>query len=160
VVFSIDDLYLPHDEQVALAQAHPTNPLVQHRGVPGTHDFQAGRQLLDALHRQESDIAIPSYDKSAFTGAGDRRPLSEWTIVNKGGQQPVDVVILEGWCVGFRPLSNDEIRKRWNEARAEALEAKYNGQLGRIELENVLFINDSLLAYNDLTDRLAAFIYM
>jgi pantothenate kinase-related protein Tda10 len=128
--------------------------------VPGTHDVHTAQQLLDALHQQESDIAIPSYDKSAFSGAGDRRPASEWTIVNKGGHQPVDVVILEGWCVGFRALSNEELQKRWNEARAQALEDGYKGQLGRVKLEDVLFINDSLLAYDHLTDRLAAFIYM
>jgi pantothenate kinase-related protein Tda10 len=121
---------------------------------------QAGQQLLDALHRQDPNIAIPSYDKSAFSGAGDRRPISEWDIVNKDGQQPVDVVIMEGWCVGFRALPNDELQKRWKEACARAANVDYTGQLGRVELENVAFINDRLLAYNALTDRLEAFIYM
>lgn len=36
LVCSIDDLYLKHEDQVALAQSHPLNPLVQHRGEPGT----------------------------------------------------------------------------------------------------------------------------
>jgi D-glycerate 3-kinase len=35
LVFSIDDLYLCHDDLVKLAQDHPQNPLVQHRGEPG-----------------------------------------------------------------------------------------------------------------------------
>jgi D-glycerate 3-kinase len=35
LVLSIDDLYLTHDDQVALAKEHPRNPLVQHRGEPG-----------------------------------------------------------------------------------------------------------------------------
>src|ERR1700761_9649954 len=39
VVFSLDDLYLTHEDQVALAQAHPDNPLLQHRGQPSTHDI-------------------------------------------------------------------------------------------------------------------------
>jgi D-glycerate 3-kinase len=164
VVFSIDDLYLPHDEQVALAQSHPTNPLVQHRGVPGTHDVRAGRQLLQALARQEADVSLPSYDKSAFSGAGDRRPRSEWTIVNSGGQRAVDVVIMEGWCVGFRALPDEELRSRWRSAHENATSAakrdEYKGQLGRAKLEDVTFINDSLRAYDDLTDQLAALIYM
>lgn len=36
LVCSIDDLYLRHEDQVALAQQHAGNPLVQHRGEPGT----------------------------------------------------------------------------------------------------------------------------
>jgi D-glycerate 3-kinase len=35
LVCSIDDLYLRHEDQVALAKEHATNPLVQHRGEPG-----------------------------------------------------------------------------------------------------------------------------
>jgi D-glycerate 3-kinase len=35
LVCSIDDLYLKHEDQVALAREHPDNALVQHRGEPG-----------------------------------------------------------------------------------------------------------------------------
>lgn len=35
LVCSIDDLYLTHEDQVALAKEHLLNPLVQHRGEPG-----------------------------------------------------------------------------------------------------------------------------
>ena len=35
LVCSIDDLYLKHEDQVALAAARPDNQLVQHRGEPG-----------------------------------------------------------------------------------------------------------------------------
>ena len=35
LVCSIDDLYLNHEDQLALAKAHPDNKLVQHRGEPG-----------------------------------------------------------------------------------------------------------------------------
>lgn len=36
VVCSIDDFYLPHHEQVALARHRPEDALLQHRGQPGT----------------------------------------------------------------------------------------------------------------------------
>lgn len=36
VVCSIDDFYLTHGDQTALATQHPDNALVQHRGEPGT----------------------------------------------------------------------------------------------------------------------------
>jgi D-glycerate 3-kinase len=32
---SIDDLYLAHADQAALARRHAANPLLQHRGAPG-----------------------------------------------------------------------------------------------------------------------------
>ena len=35
LVLSIDDFYLTHADQLALAAAHPDNALVQHRGEPG-----------------------------------------------------------------------------------------------------------------------------
>lgn len=35
LVVSIDDFYLTHAEQLALAAAHPDNGLVQYRGEPG-----------------------------------------------------------------------------------------------------------------------------
>ncbi|KAG5943925.1 hypothetical protein E4U53_006986, partial [Claviceps sorghi] len=34
LVFSLDDFYLSHEEQLALAEANPGNALVQHRGEP------------------------------------------------------------------------------------------------------------------------------
>merc|ERR1712000_183962 len=38
LVCSIDEFYLTRADQVALAESHPDNALVQHRGEPGTHD--------------------------------------------------------------------------------------------------------------------------
>ncbi|EMC93527.1 hypothetical protein BAUCODRAFT_75553 [Baudoinia panamericana UAMH 10762] len=160
VVLSIDDLYLPHEDQENLAHSHPNNPLVQHRGQPSTHDIKLGVQLFDALASRQTNIKIPSYDKSAFSGAGDRRPESEWDTVNTEGQRPVEVVIFEGWCVGFRHLNDDEVRRKWQTAKAE-YERKadaYNGQLGKLKLEHVLFVNAKLRAYDALTDRFGAFI--
>ena len=86
MVLSIDDLYLPHADQKALAKSHPNNPLVQHRGQPSTHDIDTGIKLFEALADRQRNIKIPSYDKSAFSGAGDRRPESEWETVNDEGE--------------------------------------------------------------------------
>jgi D-glycerate 3-kinase len=43
------------------------------------------------------------YDKSAYSGRGDRAPPSAWPSV-KG---PVEVVLFEGWMSGFAPLAED-----------------------------------------------------
>lgn len=162
VVLSIDDLYLPHELQDALAKSHADNPLVQHRGVPATHDVNAGVELFEALTDRKENIKIPSYDKSQFNGAGDRKPESEWSTVNETGIKPVEVIIFEGWCVGFRALSDEMVGGKWNDAKDEGAkrDGSYKGQLGHLKLDDVLFINDRLRAYDALTDRFGAFVHM
>lgn len=44
VVFSIDDFYLTHEEQIKLAEENPDNALFQHRGQPGKHQSCAERE--------------------------------------------------------------------------------------------------------------------
>lgn len=153
IEFSIDDLYLSHDEQVELAASCPDNPLIQHRGQPSTHSVEIGVDLFAAILRKDKDIKVPAYDKSCFAGAGDRMPQHEWQILNREGEQTVEVVIFEGWCVGFRALSIEEVIHKWKAARALFLEGghAYRGRLGRSELKHVLFVNDKLKAYDALT---------
>lgn len=162
VVLSIDDLYLPHDRQEALAKEHPNNPLVQHRGQPSTHDVQLGKDLFQSLAKRESSIKVPSYDKSAFNGEGDQQPRNEWPIVNAEGNSPVEIVIFEGWCVGFRVMSDADVEKKWQAAKAdyEKNSDGYQGQLGKQKLESALFVNESLREYDDLTNQFGAFIHM
>ncbi|KAK0802698.1 hypothetical protein LTR02_003359 [Friedmanniomyces endolithicus] len=162
VVLSIDDLYLPHSEQEALARSHSDNPLVQHRGQPSTHDIDLGVRLFDALAKSEANIRLPSYDKSAYSGSGDRRPETEWETVNAEGKPPVEVVVFEGWCVGFRPLDDKEVERKWRAAQAEyeSKDAEYQGQLGKLQLLSVLFVNAKLREYDALTDRFGAFMHI
>lgn len=94
---------------------------------------------------------IPQYDKSAFSGLGDRVPESQWTRVNSPGQPKIQVVIFEGWCVGFRPLDQATIEAKW---RAPSR------TLHRHKLEHLLFINEQLRAYDDITDLLDAFVHI
>ena len=49
---------------------------------------------------------MPAYDKSAHAGRGDRRPESEWPVVTG----PLDLVILEGWMLGFEPVLGSGLR--------------------------------------------------
>ena len=152
VVISIDDLYLTHADQTTLASSHPSNPLVQHRGQPSTHDTQLGVELFDRLARG-FPVKIPQYDKSLQNGQGDRVEVSHWEEVNKERQELVQVVILEGWCVGFQPLGQDQIQQIWEDAvnKKEADPNEYNGRLGYNRLEDVLFINESLKNYEKIT---------
>ena len=92
---SIDDLYLRRAERKQLAAR--IHPLLQTRGVPGTHDLRLGIDLLDRLQcaHQTTQIAIPRFDKAA----DDRKPERDWDL----WQGRPDLVLFEGWCLGARP---------------------------------------------------------
>ena len=91
---SLDDLYLPRADREALAR--DVHPLLRTRGVPGTHDVALGLSVLDSL-AGEGATALPRFDKAS----DDRASVEAWPVV----VGPVDVVLLEGWCLGARPES-------------------------------------------------------
>ncbi|KAF5010919.1 hypothetical protein FDECE_2947 [Fusarium decemcellulare] len=148
LVCSIDEFYLTRKDQVALAESHPDNALVQHRGEPGTHDMPLAKAFFDALLKGEP-TKLPKYDKAISGGKGDRLPESEWKPVNQPGHPKIQAIILEGWCVGFRPLTHGGVEARLNMT---------NRTLKQHKLEHLLFINDKLAEYNSLTDLFDAFI--
>jgi D-glycerate 3-kinase len=104
VAVSVDDFYLGRAAQEAVAAAHPGNPLLELRGNAGTHDLQLGTDTLRALKSMDGSSAkparVPRYNKSAFGGLGDRCPRDDWPEVSG----KLDVVLLEGWMLGFRPV--------------------------------------------------------
>ncbi|OQE16699.1 hypothetical protein PENSTE_c023G00551 [Penicillium steckii] len=159
VTWSLDDIYLTHADQLALAKKYPDNPLLQHRGQPSTHDLVLGEKVFASL-AAEKPTAIPQYDKSAFAGQGDRVPESQWDVVNADGQQKIKVVIFEGWCVGFRPRDDNTLRALWEDAVKRKESGDYSGRLGYVKFEDIQTVNDSLKGYNALTDKLDALIHI
>ena len=87
---SIDDFYLTRQSRVSLARQ--IHPLLETRGVPGTHDVSLMCETLQQLTRENSDVSIPRFDKAC----DDRYPARQWDKVSA----PFDVVIVEGWCLG------------------------------------------------------------
>jgi D-glycerate 3-kinase len=106
---SIDDFYLTRAEQLRLADAHPGNRYLEHRGYPGTHDLDLGVRTLDTLHAlgpgSIATVRVPVYDKSAHGGRGDRAPTSGWRDVTG----PLDIVFVEGWMLGFSPVAESRL---------------------------------------------------
>ena len=158
-VLSIDDLYLPHHALSKLAASHPTNPLVQHRGQPATHDIPLGVSIFSDL-RECRETRIPKYDKSAYNGQGDRVSAEKWDMVNANESAKTEVVIFEGWCVGFRALPQEELRRKWQDACKKRDSGTYQGRLGWVKLEDVKFVNENLRGYDELTSQLDAVIHL
>lgn len=105
-VVSIDDFYLTLAERKLLAEK--VHPLLATRGVPGTHDTDMLAGYLEQLQQlgKDESIALPRFDKSI----DDRAEESRWPVV-KG---PIDLIILEGWCVGTRAQSDAELQQPVN----------------------------------------------
>ncbi|KKY19788.1 putative uridine cytidine [Phaeomoniella chlamydospora] len=158
VVFSMDDIYLAHDDQLNLAKTYSDNPLLQHRGQPPTHDLQLGLSVFESL-RYNKPTKIPQYNKAAFNGQGDRVPECEWEEVNNTASK-IKVVLFEGWCTGFRPLDQSVLKQKWEEAIKAKQSGSYNGRLAYNRLEDLTVINQALKSYNALTDQLDALIHI
>ncbi|TKY87229.1 hypothetical protein EX895_003906 [Sporisorium graminicola] len=144
-VLSTDDLYHTHQNLRRLAEENPTNPLLSGRGQPGTHDVELGTQILDqvyAINSQSSShgkasVRLPVFDKSLFNGEGDRAPFSE---ASPTVSAPLDVFILEGWSMGFSPITPSQVEAKRNSSSPDS-------PLQRYSLEALQQINRNLEAY-------------
>lgn len=101
VAVSLDDFYLTHAQRSQLAET--VHPLLQTRGVPGTHDVGLLLQTLQKISNKDPSQAnngpmqpvkmgLPSFNK----GIDDREGFSHVRA---------SVLVLEGWCLGVQPQS-------------------------------------------------------
>ena len=132
---SLDDFYLPRAARLALGQR--VHPLLQTRGVPGTHEVSLALQVHSAL-RQPGMIALPAFNKAQ----DDRRPREQWPEV----RGPAQVILLEGWCVGAIAQTPDELvtpvnsletaedpQGIWRRYVNDALAGEYRSWFGQID---------------------------
>ncbi|TDZ28518.1 putative kinase mug58 [Colletotrichum spinosum] len=153
---SLDDLYHDHDQLVALRESNPGNGLLRSRGQPGTHDEVLAKRFFDEVTRgseSSEPIPWPAFDKSLFSGEGGRVPATEWDSVPRS--PPLEVLIFEGWCLGFQPLSPEAVEQKWK--RATELETSKGARseenqlstttLASHRLEHLLLINTNLGRY-------------
>lgn len=99
VTLSLDDFY--HTRAQRLALSEEVHPLLLTRGVPGTHDMTMLGDVLGGLLGRDGScsVAVPRFDKAT----DDRIAKSEMV------SGPVDIVLLEGWCLGARPQPVEEL---------------------------------------------------
>ena len=93
-VISIDDFYLPSEE---MELAIKNNPWNVSRGFPGSHSIDLMQEKL-LEWKVDGKLNVPVFDKSLRNGLGDR---AYWR------QESPDVLIIEGWFLGVKPLSMD-----------------------------------------------------
>ena len=105
---SVDDFYLTGAEQDKLSLANPGNALLKYRGNAGTHDVQLAVNTLRSLRSINDDdfatltVSVPRYDKTLRGGRGDRAAREFWPEITA----PLDIVLLEGWMLGFAPAAD------------------------------------------------------
>ena len=134
-VLSIDDLYHTRAERERLSET--VHPLLQTRGVPGTHDVGLGLAVIAALDEGLA-APLPRFDKAR----DDRCRRSQWGHAAAGTR----LLIFEGWCVGAHPepeaalvepvnaLERDEDRdSRWRRFVNAALAGEYQRLFARID---------------------------
>ena len=111
VVLSLDDFYLTKATRVALAQS--IHPLFATRGVPGTHDLALLNETIAALRQPPpgGSVPVPAFDKAL----DDRPEMVHWRQVSA----PVQLILLEGWCVGLSPQQESELEAPINPMEAE-----------------------------------------
>ena len=111
VVLSLDDFYLTKAARAALAES--IHPLFATRGVPGTHDLALLSDTIAALRQPgaEGAVPVPAFDKAL----DDRTEMVHWRQVSA----PVQLIFLEGWCVGLLPQSESELEVPINPMEAE-----------------------------------------
>lgn len=100
---SLDDYYLNKARRQQLAQTE--HPLLALRGVPGTHDIASAIKDAKAVLAGRP-VALPQFDKALDEPAA---PLAE---------QQLDILIVEGWCLGVTAQSDAELSQPVNELEA------------------------------------------
>jgi D-glycerate 3-kinase len=102
---SLDDYYLNKAKRLQLAtQVHP---LLRQRGVPGTHNISQAIADVQAVLAGRP-VALPQFDK-ALDQPGAILPA-----------QQLDLLIVEGWCLGVEPQSETELVPPLNQLEATA----------------------------------------
>ena len=99
---SLDDYYLTKKQRNDLSKR--IHPLLQTRGVPGTHATEKIIKTLQLFDKKKYPIRIPKFDK-----LNDDRLSSSQIITSKK-----NMIFLEGWCCGCPPLSNSFLQKNLN----------------------------------------------
>ncbi len=136
LALSIDEFYLTRAQRQSLAV--DIHPLFKTRGVPGTHDLNLLQSVLHQLRYGQGSVAVPRFNKAT----DDRFEVDHWD----SAQAPIDIVLLEGWCVGATaqpvcdiPLPVNQLEREedsdavWRSYSNNALASEYSDLFNRLD---------------------------
>ena len=138
VVLSIDDFYLSSFQREKLAIKLKTN-LFHTRGVPCTHNLKLLIETVDKLKRNKFPVYIPIFDKVTDNKKKHNRKINK-----------ADLIILEGWCVGSKPINPKYLKKNIND-------------LEKINDPNMIWrtaYNQALVEYQKLFNKFNYYIFI
>jgi len=124
----IDDLRFSQAKVSQFAQERPDLQLFFGAGLPGFHEVELGVDILSRIKcflQEQSGIELPSWDRNLSNGIGDRRP--QFHPLNQVVRKPLDILLFEGWLVGYQPLSPKALDSRMDEYERVQHEAKKCG---------------------------------
>ena len=102
VVLSIDDFYLSSNQRKQLVRKFNSD-LFKTRGVPGTHNLKLLYKITNNLIKKKFPVYIPVFDKVTDNKKNYKRKINK-----------ADLIILEGWCVGSKPIDMKYLKKNIN----------------------------------------------
>ena len=138
VILSIDDFYLSTYQRKQLAKKLKTS-LFDTRGVPRTHNLKLLIETVDKLKRNNFPVYIPIFDKVTDNKKNYNRKINK-----------ADLIILEGWCVGSKPINPEYLKKNIND-------------LEKINDPNMIWrtaYNQALVEYQKLFNRFNYYIFI
>ena len=103
---SLDDYYFSKNKRLQLSKQ--IHPLLQTRGVPGTHDLDKLSKHISQFSKKKFPIIIPVFDK-----------LSDDLTKKKISINKADILLLEGWCCGCLPIDNKYLFKNINKLETD-----------------------------------------
>ena len=138
VILSIDDFYLSSYQRKQLAKKLKTN-LFDTRGVPCTHNLKLLIETVDKLKKNNFPVYIPIFDKVTDNKKKHNRKINK-----------ADLIILEGWCVGSKPINPEYLKKNIND-------------LEKINDPNMIWrtaYNQALVEYQKLFNKFNYYIFI
>ena len=137
-ILSIDDFYLSSHQRKQLAKKFKSN-LFDTRGVPSTHNLELLIETVNKLKRNKFPVYIPIFDKVTDNKKKYKRKINK-----------ADLIILEGWCVGSKPIDIEYLKKNIND-------------LEKINDPNMIWrtaYNKSLVEYQKLFNKFNCYIFI
>lgn len=101
---SLDDYYFSRAKRISLSQT--VHPLMAQRGVPGTHNIQQAIADAKAVLAGTA-VTLPQFDK-ALNEPAEPLPAKQ-----------LDILIVEGWCLGLPAQTEQELIRPVNALEAE-----------------------------------------